>query len=131
LPSDAEWEYAARVGTSNPGFPEKFQEQNSTGTLGFKAPLKVRSKKPNAWGLYDMASCWWEITDDRGMYNVRHSEEDPRHPPASEKAGIQRSGRGLVKDGWSIGLREFITEKPDYTGQKFRILVEADASPWK
>jgi hypothetical protein len=63
------------------------------------------------------------------MYNVRHSEEDPRYPPASDKAGIQRSGRGLVKDGWSIGLREFITEKPDYTGQKFRILVEADMSP--
>jgi formylglycine-generating enzyme required for sulfatase activity len=127
LPSDAEWEYAARVGTSNPGFPEKFQEQNSTGLAGFKAPLTVRSKKPNAWGLYDMASCWWEITDDRGMYNVHHSEEDPRHPPASEHARIQRSGRGLVKDGWSIGLREFITEKPDYTGQKFRVLVEADA----
>ena len=79
-----------------------------------------------------MASCWWEITDDRGMYNVRHSEVDPRHPPASEKAKIQaRSGRGLVKDGWSIGLREFITEKPDDTAQKFRVLVEADASPRK
>jgi formylglycine-generating enzyme required for sulfatase activity len=131
LPSDAEWEYAARVGTSNPGFPEKFAEQNSTGPTGFKAPLKVRSKKPNAWGLYDMASCWWEITDDRGMYNVRHSEADPRHPPAVENARTQRSGRGLVKDGWSIGLREFITEKPDYTGQKFRVLVEADESPRK
>jgi formylglycine-generating enzyme required for sulfatase activity len=129
LPSDAEWEYAARVGTSNPGFPEKFKDQNSTGTTGFRAPLKVRSKQPNAWGLYDMASCWWEISDDRGMYNVRHSEEDPRHPPASENDRIQRSGRGLVKAGWSIGLREFITEKPDYTGQKFRILVEADAPP--
>jgi formylglycine-generating enzyme required for sulfatase activity len=131
LPSDAEWEYAARVGTSNPGFPEKFREQNSTGPMGFKAPLKVRSKRPNAWGLFDMASCWWEITDDRGMYNVRHSEENPRHPPASENARIQRSGRGLVKDGWSIGLREFITEKPDYTGQKFRVLVEAGAPPGK
>ena len=129
LPSDAEWEYAARAGTSNPGFPEKFKEQNSTGPMGFKAPLKVKSKLPNAWGLYDMASCWWEITDDRGMYNVRHSEIDPRHPPASENARTQRSGRGLVKDGWSIGLREFIHEKPDYTGQKFRVLVEADASP--
>ena len=131
LPTDAEWEYAARVGTSNPGFPEKYKEQNSTGTTGFKAPLKVKSKKPNAWGLYDMASCWWEITADKGMYNVRHSEVDPRHPPASENARIQRSGRGIVKDGWSIGLREFITEKPDYAGQKFRVLVEADASPGK
>jgi formylglycine-generating enzyme required for sulfatase activity len=129
LPSDAEWEYAARVGTSNPGFPEKFKEQNSSGAEGFKSPLRVRSKRPNAWGLYDMASCWWEITDDRGMYNVRHSEEDPRHPPASDDVRLQRSGRGLVKEGWTIALREFITEKPDYTGQKFRVLVECSADP--
>jgi formylglycine-generating enzyme required for sulfatase activity len=131
LPTDAEWEYAARVGTSNPGFPEKYTDQNSTGTTGFKAPLKVKSRKPNAWGLYDMASCWWEITADKGMYNVRHSETDPHHPPASENARTQRSGRGLVKPGWSIGLREFITEKPDYTGQKFRVLVEADEAATK
>jgi hypothetical protein len=131
LPTDAEWEYAARVGTSNPGFPEKYKDQNSTGTTGYKAPLKVKSRKPNAWGLYDMASCWWEITADKGMYNVRHSEEDPHHPPASENARTQRSGRGLVKPEWSIGLREFITEKPDYTGQKVRVLVESDATPAK
>jgi hypothetical protein len=75
-----------------------------------------------------MASCWWEITADKGMYNVRHSEEDPRHPPVSENAKTQRSGRGLVKTEWGIGLREFITEKPDYTGQKFRVLVEANTT---
>jgi formylglycine-generating enzyme required for sulfatase activity len=128
LPTDAEWEYAARVGTSNPGFAEKFKDQNSSGTEGFKAPLKVRSKKPNAWGLYDMASCWWEITADKGMYNVRHGEEDPHHPPASENAKTQRSGRGIVKPEWSISTHEFITEKADYAGQKFRVIVEADAA---
>ncbi len=126
-PTDAEWEYAARVGTSNPGFPEKFKDQNSTGTEGFKAPLKVRSKKPNAWGLYDMASCWWEITADKGMYNIRHSEVDPRYPPVAENARTQRSGRGLIKKEWSIGTHEFITEKADYAGQKFRVMVEAEA----
>jgi formylglycine-generating enzyme required for sulfatase activity len=129
LPTDAEWEYAARVGTSNPGFSEKYAEQNSSGADGFKAPLKVKSKKPNAWGLYDMASCWWEITADKGMYNVRHAEEDPRHPPASEGPRTQRSGRGIIKDNWSIGTHEFITEKADYAGQKFRVVVEADTTP--
>jgi len=125
LPTDAEWEYAARVGTSNPTFPQKYQDQNSTGPTG-KAPLRVKSRKPNAWGLYDMASCWWEITADKGMYNVRHSEVDPHHPPASENARTQRSGRGFVKPEWSIGLREFITEKGGYAGQKLRVLVEAE-----
>jgi formylglycine-generating enzyme required for sulfatase activity len=126
LPTDAEWEYAARVGTSNPGFPEKFKDQNSSGAEGSKAPLQVKSMRPNAWGLYDLASCWWEITADRGMYNVRHAEEDPRYPPEGpDLAKVQRSGRGIVKDNWSIGTHEFITEK-GYAGQKFRVAVEAE-----
>jgi hypothetical protein len=128
LPTDAEWEYAARVGTSNPGFAEKYKDQNSSGSRGFKVPLRVKSKQPNAWGLYDMASCWWEISADRGMYNVRHSEADPRYPPGDENPRSQRSGRGIVKDGWSIGTHEFITEKADYAGQKFRVVVEAEAA---
>jgi formylglycine-generating enzyme required for sulfatase activity len=131
LPTDAEWEYAARVGTSNPGFPEKYKDQNSTGTEGFKAPLPVKSKKPNAWGLYDMASCWWEISADKGMYNVRHSDEDPHYPPAAENTKTQRSGRGIIKDNWSIGTHEFITEKADYAGQKFRVIVEVDKGDGK
>ena len=127
LPTDAEWEYAARVGTSNPGFAEKYKEQNSTGTEGFKAPLKVKSKKPNAWGLYDMASCWWEISADKGMYNVRHAKTIPTTRRPSRMPEAQRSGRGIIKDDWSIGTHEFITEKADYAGQKFRVIVEADA----
>jgi formylglycine-generating enzyme required for sulfatase activity len=129
LPTDAEWEYAARVGTSDPGFPEKYKDQNSTGSNGFKAPLKVKSKKPNAWGLYDMASCWWEISADKGMYNVRHNDEDPHYPPGAENAKSQRSGRGIIKDNWSIGTHEFITEKADYAGQKFRVVVEVETKP--
>jgi formylglycine-generating enzyme required for sulfatase activity len=128
LPTDAEWEYAARVGTSNPGFAEKYQDQNSSGPNGFKAPLRVKSKRPNAWGLYDMASCWWEISADKGIYNVRHSEVDPQYPPGVENARSQRSGRGILKENWSIGTHEFISEKADYAGQKFRVIVEVEAT---
>jgi hypothetical protein len=90
--------------------------------------LRVKSKKPNAWGLYDMASCWWEITADKGMYNVRHSEVDPHYPPGPQSARTQRNGRGLVTDRFSITTHEFITEKADYAGQKFRVIVEAEAT---
>jgi formylglycine-generating enzyme required for sulfatase activity len=124
LPTDAEWEYAARVGTSNPGFAAKYDDQNSSGPNGFRSPLKVKARKPNAWGLYDMASCWWEITGNKGTYNQRHAETDPSYPPGVENARSQRSGRGIVKEGWSIATHEFITEKADYAGQKFRVLVE-------
>src|SRR5262245_60627816 len=90
LPTSAEWQYAARVGTSNPGFAEKFKEQDSRGE-GFKSPLKVKSKKPNAWGLYDLASNWWEITGDKATYNVRKSMTDPHFPPGEETPRSQRA----------------------------------------
>ena len=125
LPTDAEWEYAARVGTSNPAFREKYHDQDSSGKEGFKSVLPVKSQHSNAWGLYDLPSCWWEITGDKGMYNVRHPETDPAYPPAKpETAHSQRNGRGLIKEGWSLVTHEFITEK-GYAGQKFRIVVEA------
>ena len=127
LPTSAEWEYAARVGTSSPAFAEKYKDQNSSGPDGFKSPLKVKSKKANAWGLYDMASCWWEITGDKAMYHVRRSVVDPHYPPGVENARSQRTGRGIVSDRWSIGTHEFITEKADYAGQKFRVVVEIEA----
>jgi formylglycine-generating enzyme required for sulfatase activity len=127
LPTSAEWEYAARVGTSDPPFAAKYVDQNSSGPDGFKAPLKVKSRKASAWGLYDMASCWWEITGDKGMYHVRKSVVDPHYPPGPENARSQRTGRGIVSDRWSIGTHEFITEKADYAGQKFRVVVEIEA----
>ena len=40
------------------------------------------------------------------------------------KSKTQRSGRGIVKEEWSIGMNKFITEKADYAGQKFRVVVE-------
>lgn len=61
------------------------------------------------------------------MYNVRHDEVDPRHPPSADNPKLQRSGRGIIKDNWSISTHEFITEKADYAGQKFRVIVEAEA----
>ena len=114
-----------------PELQEKYKDQFSGDGSGFKAPLTVKSRQPNAWGLYDMPSCWWEITGDRGMYNARHGETDPYYPPsAGGAAEVQRSGRGILQPQWSIGTHEFITEK-GYAGQKFRVVVEAEpaASP--
>ena len=94
LPTEAEWEYACRVGTTT-----RFRIGYSDSRLGDYAWYSSNSsskthpvsrKKPNAWGLYDMHGNVWEWCEDwYGNYPSGHVTD-----PDGLSSGSSRVGRG-------------------------------------
>ena len=64
LPSEFEWEYAARAGAQD---DIAWSEINKVAVIAKSTPANIGSKQPNAWGLYDMLGNVWEWVED--IYN--------------------------------------------------------------
>ncbi|GAA2648411.1 formylglycine-generating enzyme family protein [Paractinoplanes durhamensis] len=69
LPTEAEWEYACRAGTSGPRYGALDDVAWHRGNSGERMH-EVGGKQPNAWGLHDMlGNAWdwcWDIYDAEG-----------------------------------------------------------------
>jgi formylglycine-generating enzyme required for sulfatase activity len=105
LPTEAEWEYACRAGSTAAYY---FGDDASSlgdyawfaGNSGMKSQ-SVGQKKPNAWGLYDMHGNVWEWCSSWfGKYDSEDST-DPKGPIL----GSGRVGRGGGWDDFASDLR--------------------------
>jgi len=126
LPGEAEWEYAARVGTSNPPLDAKYKDQDSAGRARGEC-LPVKSKQPNAWGLYDMIGNAFEMTRDKFIVGQRKDAVDPYDScEKAEASGKKHNhwGRNRVTYHEGVGMGGAKNDAA-YESTRFRVLVEA------
>jgi formylglycine-generating enzyme required for sulfatase activity len=80
LPSEAEWEYACRAGTTTRYYfgdnADQLEDYASFRDNLNPKTAPVGQKKPNPWGLYDLHGNVWEWCEDREHYNYKGAPAD-------------------------------------------------------
>ena len=98
LPTEAEWEYAARGGKKSWGY--KYSGSNTIGNVAWyddnsgSQTHNVATKSPNELGLYDMSGNVWEWCQDWYDYYSSGSQTNPTGPSSG-------SDRVLRGGGWN------------------------------
>ena len=98
LPSEAEWEYAARAGSSG-AYPWGNAPNSGRATVGTVASTPVGQHEPNAFGLYDIVGNVFEWTED--CYG------DYANAPTNGSAWRHAACNFMVVRGgaWSYGIQ--------------------------
>lgn len=134
LPTEAEWEYAARGGNRSKGyvFPGVDGDPGSVAWYGMNSgniTHPVGRKKPNELGLHDMAGNVWEWCSDwYGEYSA-----EPQLNPRGPKRGDSRILRGgsLNSPSWGCTVSDRSWYQPDYGYgfHGFRLVLDSVEEP--
>jgi formylglycine-generating enzyme required for sulfatase activity len=121
LPSEAEWEYAARAGTTTATFAGDLSASTCECELdpvlspiawscrdAYGDAQPVMQKQPNAFGLHDTLGSLWEWTND--WYQPHEPSTDVRVDPVGPSEGEFKVGRGGAWGDCPVRVRAAIRE---------------------
>ena len=92
LPTEAEWEYAARAGNAASGLDTLECHAWSGFETASGTTHEVGTKEPNAWGLHDMQGNLWEWCADGWSDFTSEKQTDPFAANESNPVRIDRGG---------------------------------------
>jgi formylglycine-generating enzyme required for sulfatase activity len=146
LPTEAQWEYACRAGTTNPfSFgdnitPEQVNYGGNNPYAGGKKGLyrqktvPVKSLPANPWGLFEMHGNVWEWCQDVWQEKLPASPViDPEGVAGGDKVGVKRVVRGVSWRDFGRDVRSAIrfrrgpAERDDNLG--FRLALGLELQP--
>ena len=129
LPTEAQWEYACRAGTTTAYYNgNDFSALDKIAWYGANSDRKVHpggQKLPNAWGLFDMLGNIREFVRDLYGESPQDDATDPTGPKEGDpKNHVVRGGAFTANAALALNLRAAVhrpTEALAMTG--FRIIV--------
>ena len=107
LPTDAEWAYACRAGTTTRFYFGDREADLSDfewwGGNSGGSPHPVGQKRPNPWQLHDMLRNVWELCND--WYDPEYFAASPEEDPQGPEKGTTRVIRGGASNSGPIYVR--------------------------